>query len=328
MTSLITQITRSGRVESFHVGYGVIVDPSGQIISSYGDPHYLTYVRSSAKPLQAMGVLRSGAYRDFKFTPRELAIICSSHSGEEIHTKTVSGIFSKIGLSSEYLACGIHPPINKKSAKLLQDEGLEPGQIHNNCSGKHAGMLATCIQLGYNPEHYLNPDHPVQRYIYNIVKEYTAEESIHRGVDGCSAPVFYLPLSKIAQSFAHISVREAEECRQVFDAMTTYPALVGGQGRFDTVLMESFPGRIMSKGGAEAVSAAGLIMPNGQVYGLAVKVLDGNYRAVGQMVLKMLEEIGFLSGEVPPLLLRWWFPELKNHAKQVIGTTRTVLSDQ
>jgi len=328
MSSLITQVTRSGRVESFHVGYGVIIDPSGQIIKSYGDPHYMTYVRSSAKPLQAMAVLRSGAYRDFNYSPQDLAAICSSHSGEEVHTETVAGIFSKARLTPKYLACGIHPPIDKKSASLLQDEGTPPGQIHNNCSGKHAGMLATCVQLGFNPENYLAPDHPVQSYIYDIVKEYTSEETIHRGVDGCSAPVFYLALSKIAQAFAQISLREAEECRQVFDAMTSHPYLVGGKGRFDTLLMESFPGQILSKGGAEAVSAAGFRMPNGQVYGLAVKVLDGNYRAVGQMVLNMLKDIGFLTDPVPAELERWWQPELKNHAKRVVGTTRTMIVDQ
>jgi len=267
MSSLITQVTRSGRVESFHVGYGVISDPNGQIIRSYGDPHYETYVRSSAKPIQAMAVLRSGAFRDFELTTEDLAVICSSHSGEEIHTETVAGVFAKAGLTPELLACGIHPPINKKSAKRLLTAGIPPGQIHNNCSGKHAGMLATCAQLGFNPENYLDPDHPVQRYIYDIVKEYTAEESIHRGVDGCSAPVFYLALSKIALAFAQIGVRDAEECRQIFDAMTTSPHLVGGEGRFDTVLMQSYPGRIMSKGGAEAVSAAGFRMANGQVYG-------------------------------------------------------------
>jgi L-asparaginase II len=326
MSSLITQVDRSGRVESFHVGYGVISDPSGRTIKSYGDPHYSTYVRSSAKPIQAMAVLRSGAYEDLKLTPEDLAVICSSHSGEAIHTERVAQIFAKAGISPDLLACGIHPPIDKKSAGLLVADGLEPQQIHNNCSGKHAGMLASCVQFGYDPQNYLDPDHPVQRYIYDVVKEYTAEESIHRGVDGCSAPVFHLPLSKIARAFARISAQETKECQQVFDAMSTYPYLVGGNGRFDTVLMQSFPGRIISKGGAEAVSAAGFRMPDGQVYGLAVKVLDGNYRAIGQMVLKMLEDVGFFQGSLPVTLNKWWTPELKNHAKQVVGTTRTIIS--
>ncbi|MEA3286068.1 MAG: asparaginase [Candidatus Marinimicrobia bacterium] len=328
MSSLITQIDRSGRVESFHVGYGVITDANGQIVRSYGNPQYATYVRSSAKPIQAMAVLRSDAYRDLKLTPDELAVICSSHSGETVHLERVVQIFSKAGLSPDLLACGIHPPIDKKSAQQLVADGVEPWEIHNNCSGKHAGMLATCAQLGFDPEHYLAPDHPVQQYIYQIVKEYTSEASIHRGVDGCSAPVFYLPLSKIARAFARISVRETEECQQIFNAMTTYPHLVGGNGRFDTLLMQSFPGRIISKGGAEAVSAAGFTMPNGEVYGLAVKVLDGNYRAIGQMVLKMLDDISFLGEPLPEKLDKWWNPQLKNHANHVVGTTRTLINDQ
>ena len=307
------------------MGYGVIVDNTGQIVKSYGDPHYSTYVRSSAKPLQAMAVLRSGAYRDFGFTPEQLAVICSSHSGETVHVEQVAQIFKKAGIGPEHLACGIHPPIDKASASQLVTDGVEPQQIHNNCSGKHSGMLSTCVQLGHDPENYLDPDHPVQLYIYDILKEFTASESIQRGVDGCSAPVFNLPLSKVALGFARVSERETQECRQVFDAMTTYPYVVGGNGRFDTMLMQSFPGKIMSKGGAEAVSAAGFIMPDGQVYGLAVKVLDGNYRAIGQMVLRMLEDLGFIKEPLPEALDRWWNPQLKNHAKQIVGTMRTII---
>jgi len=327
MSSLITQIIRSDRVESFHVGYGVIVDPQGQVVRAYGDIHYPTYVRSSAKPLQGMAVIRTGAYRDLHLTPDELAVICSSHSGEKIHTETVAQIFSKAGISPELLNCGVHPPIHKPSAQVLIDKGIEPNQIHNNCSGKHAGMLASCVQLGVPTEHYLDPEHPVQKYIYKIVKGYTSEEIIHRGVDGCSAPVFYLPLNKVALAFARISVRETEECQIIFNAMTGYPHLVGGTGRFDTALMESYPARILSKGGAEAVSGAGIVMPDGQVYGLAVKVLDGNYRAIGQMVLKMLEDIGFIKDEVPEALNTWWKPEIRNHAKRIVGTTRTLISE-
>ncbi|MCF7825284.1 MAG: asparaginase [Candidatus Marinimicrobia bacterium] len=328
MKSLITQVTRSGYVESYHVGYGVIVDAKGGIVKAYGDSEYLTYVRSSAKPMQGMAVLRSGAYDNFKLTPEELAVICSSHSGQPIHIKKVLQIFSKAGIGPELLACGIHPPIHRESAQALEAAGLAPQQMHNNCSGKHVGMLATCVQLGFDPRDYLNPDHPVQQYIYDIVKEYTSSASIHRGVDGCSAPVFYLPLQKVALAFARISQQGNRECRQIFQAMNGFPHLVGGQGRFDTALMESYPERIMSKGGAEAVSAAGFMMPNGEVYGLAVKVLDGNYRAIGQMVLKMLEDIGFVKEPVAERLMTWWKPELKNHAKRIIGTTNTIIAEQ
>ncbi|MCF7823704.1 MAG: asparaginase [Candidatus Marinimicrobia bacterium] len=327
MSSLATQVIRTGKIESLHHAYGVITKPDGQLIRSYGDPHYATYARSSAKPLQAMAVLRSGAYQNFGFTPQELALICSSHSGEDIHINTAESIFTKAGISPDLLACGVHPPIDMESAAKLAAAGIQPQQIHNNCSGKHSGMLCTCVQLGYDTENYLDPDHPVQEYIYNIVKEYTGEASIHRGVDGCSAPVFYLPLSRLAMTFAKITSRPSRECEQIFNAMTTYPHLVGGNGRFDTALMEGFPGQIISKGGAEAVSAAGFIMPDGQVYGLAVKVLDGNYRAIGQMVLKMLEEVGFFQGSPPENLSKWWLPELKNHAKHIIGTTRTLLEN-
>jgi len=325
MKSLITQVTRSGHIESFHVGYGVIVDSQGKIVKPYGNTDYLTYVRSSAKPLQGMAVLRSGAYDNFQLTSSELAIICSSHSGEPVHTQAVSQIFAKAGIDPDLLACGTHPPIHRASAQALQQAGIAPQQIHNNCSGKHAGMLTTCVQMGYPLEDYLNPEHPVQRYIYDIVKEYTDSDTIHRGVDGCSAPVFHLPLQKVAMAFARISQQDTKERQQIFQAMNGNPHLVGGEGRFDTALMESYPGKMMSKGGAEAVSAAGFSMPDGQVYGLAVKVLDGNYRAIGQMVLKMLEDIGFAQEPISEKLMKWWKPELKNHAKHIIGTTKTLI---
>ena len=274
-----------------------------------------------------MAALRSGAYENFKLNPKELAIICSSHSGEKIHTETVASIFNKIGIEPGHLACGVHPPIDRISANQLIDDGLKPQQIHNNCSGKHAGMLCTCTQMDLTPENYLDPEHPVQQYIYDIVKEYTLVGDIHRRVDGCSAPVFYLPLSKLAMAFAIISSQRSDETQQIFQAMTSNPYLIGGNGRFDTLLMESFPGKIMSKGGAEAVSAAGFIMPDGQIYGLAVKVLDGNYRAIGQMVLSLLQDIGFIQGAMPDALNKWWKPELKNHAKHVVGTSCTILKD-
>ncbi|MCF7809000.1 MAG: asparaginase [Candidatus Marinimicrobia bacterium] len=323
MNAIVTQIIRSEKVESIHKATAVVTNARGEIIQSFGDPELQTYVRSSAKPLQAMAVIRSGAFKKFGLTEKELAAICSSHSGEAIHTDTVHSIFNKAGLSEDLLSCGVHPPIDKISAHRLQQDGEEPQQIHNNCSGKHAGMLCTCAQWGENTENYLDPEHPSQTFIHDIVCEYTGETSIHRGIDGCSAPVFYLSLSKLARSFAAITEQETDERKLVFRSMTSNPYLVGGNQRFDTALMESFPGRIMSKGGAEAVSAAGFILPDGQVYGLAIKVMDGNYRVIGQMVLSILKEMGFIDGPMPEKLSHWWTPAMKNHAQVVVGTMKT-----
>lgn len=323
MNAVVTQIIRSEKVESRHKATAVVTDARGKIIQAYGNAELETYVRSSAKPLQAMAVLRSGAYDNFGLTEKELAVICSSHSGEPIHTETVQSLFSKAALSEDMLSCGIHPPIHKESAKQLQLDGEEPRQIHNNCSGKHAGMLCNCVQQGESTENYLDPEHPIQEFIHDIVSEYTGKVTIHRGVDGCSAPVFYLPLSRLAKSFATIAEQVTDERKLIFKAMTSYPYLVGGNQRFDTALMESFPAQIISKGGAEAVSAAGFIMPNGKVYGLAIKVLDGNYRVIGQMVLSILKEMGFIEGDMPEKLSHWWTPAMKNHAQIVVGTMKT-----
>lgn len=325
MSSILTQIIRSNKVESLHRGQAVVSDAAGNVIRSYGDPDYETYVRSSAKPLQAMAVIRSGAYESYGLNERELAVICSSHSGEPVHTETVKSIFEKAGLTEAMLSCGTHPPIDKKSAEDLHLAGKDPGQIHNNCSGKHSGMLCTCKQRGESMGNYLNPEHPAQVFIHDIVSEYTGEAEIHRGVDGCSAPVFYLPLSSLAKSFAQITSQDTDERKLVFRAMSTNPYLVGGNQRFDTMLMEGFPGQIMSKGGAEAVSAAGFMMPDGKVYGLAVKVVDGNYRVIGQMVLSILQDMGFFGQDVPDGLEHWWTPQMKNHAGIVVGTMKTII---
>jgi L-asparaginase II len=323
MNNIVTQIIRSDKIESVHSAVAVVTNARGEIIQAFGDGNLQTYVRSSAKPLQAMAVIRSGAYKTFGLTDKELAVICSSHSGEPVHTETVKSIFKKAGLTEEMLACGSHAPIDKASAQALQIKGEEFGQIHNNCSGKHVGMLCSCVHLGETTSGYLDPKHPVQTLIHDIIIEYTGEKNIHRGIDGCSAPVFYLPLSKLATSFSIIAEQEIEEQQLIYRSMTSYPYLVGGRQRFDTVLMESFPGTIISKGGAEAVSAAGFILPDGQVYGLAIKVLDGNYRVIGQMVLSILKELGFINGPVPEQLEHWWTPSMKNHAQIVIGTMRT-----
>ena len=320
MNELAAYVVRSDRVESLHVGYGAVVDSQGTLLQSYGEPHYKTYVRSSAKPFQALAVIRSGALEKFDFTLEELAVMCASHSGEPQHVTVVSRILEKLDLPPEALQCGAHPPLHKESAEALLAAGEQPQAIHNNCSGKHAGMLAVARSLNAPVERYLELDSPVQQLIYEILQEYTGETEIHRGIDGCSAPVFYLPLSRMARAYALLGAQAREETRLIFEAMSTYPQLVAGTGRFDTVLMVSLKGKLVGKGGAEGFFGAAWQDPDGQGRGLALKVLDGAHRAVGVMALTALQDVGVLPAELSPELASFRQPLLKNHAGKEVGT--------
>jgi len=326
VTFLVTSVTRSGRVESIHRGVAVAVAPNGEELVRYGDADRATFVRSSAKPFQGMAILRSGAYERFQFSDREMAVMCASHNAEKIHVETVRGILEKIGLSEDDFACGAHPPIDKNSARELLRRDHEPTQIHNNCSGKHSGMLATALALGASPKHYLDQTHPVQQLIHSIVCEYTDETDIFRGVDGCSAPVFWLPLKKLALAFARLASQETEEQCIIFRVMNGNPYLVAGKKRLDTQFMEQFPGALVSKGGGEAVYGAALAGVR-RPAGIAVKVLDGNARALGPMILRVLEDLGALEDGQKEALAWFWKPELKNVIGKIIGSYQLSVED-
>lgn len=326
MSNLVTRVTRSDLVESFHVGFAVVMASDGTILETIGADNYPTYIRSSAKPFQAMAVLRSGAAEKFEFSDEELAVVCASHNAEDVHIKTVQGILDKIGCGEEHLDCGTHPPIDKASADELVRSGQEPTPIFNNCSGKHSGMLAVARALDVNTDNYLDQQHPVQLLIYDIVKEYTGEDEIHRGLDGCSAPVFYLNVQKLALAFARLAEQDDEHKRRIFKAMTQNPYLVAGRKRFDTEVMTQFPGTLISKGGGEAVLGMGF-QDGDQTFGIAVKVLDGNHRAVGPMALKVLDHLGLMDEEKFKNLNWFWHPELKNAASRIYGSYVTEIED-
>jgi len=322
LSSLITKVMRSGHVESFHVGFGIVCEPDGKIIQHFGEETYPTYVRSSAKPLQAAAVIRSGAADHFKLTDAELAVICSSHNAEPVHVQSIRSILDKIEVDESAFDCGAHPPIDRESAAGLIRQGTEPTAVHNNCSGKHSGMLAVAQHLGAGPADYINPEHPAQKLIHDIVCEYTDEEQVFRGLDGCSAPVFFLPIQKLALAFARIAQQDTEEKKRIFRVMNENPYLVAGRKRFDTDLMTQFPDILISKGGGEAILGLG-INTGDRVLGIALKVLDGNHRGVGPMALKILDECGLMDDDKFEKLNWFWHPKLKNPAERVYGSYQT-----
>ena len=252
----------------------------------------------------------------YDFTDKEIAVCCASHSGEEIHVETVKSILKKTGIDSSALKCGIHTPLGREVKNKLRKSGTEPSVLQNNCSGKHSAMLAIAKAMDEELDNYLNPDHPVQQRILNVIKELTGEEDVTVGVDGCSAPVFYLTLKNMATLYHKIAAAEnGTHLERIWNIMTSNPVLIGGTGRFDTLMMKAGNGKLLSKMGAEGIQCMAFHSEDGPI-SLALKVHDGSRRAVVPAVLHILDKLG-LTPNVD--LERLKFPILINHMGIEIG---------
>ncbi len=331
------ELTRGGIVESIHHGAVAVADPSGALYAWWGDAQAVTFLRSSAKPFQALPILESGAADHYQLSLEQIAVICSSHSGTDEHVRTVSSIQERVGFSEADLQCGIHPPLHRETASRLQEQGLEPTPNHHNCSGKHTGMLMLASFLGESLEDYLDPQHPVQVRILQTFAEMCGldPEAVVVGIDGCSAPVFAVPLVAAATAFARLmdpsglTNERSEACRGVVTAMTSHPYMVTGPDRFDTRLMEVTAGRVLAKGGAEAYQGlgirAGVIRSDAPALGVAIKIADGDRadRARPVVALSVLEDLGVLSDEERKALAEFGPRELTNYRDLTVGQLRT-----
>lgn len=329
MAIKLVDVYRGSIVECEHWGDIAVVDTGGKLVAWAGDPGHVTYMRSSAKPIQALALVESGAYDELKLTPRELAIACASHSGQPEHVDAVRSLLAKAGVEETALQCGIHPPGHQPSAIALYAAGQEPTAVHNNCSGKHAGMLALAKFLGYDLDTYLNPDHPLQERLLQVVSSLSGEpqEGITRGTDGCGVPVFGLRLRGMATAFARLADPSAlsplrrESLQKIAAAMQAHPLLIGGSGRFDTRLLEAGGNRLVLKGGAEAVHCLGHVQRG---FGLAVKIRDGRSRAIPPVVLRVLDQLGALEDDLREALADDIRPLNTNHRGEDIGQLQAV----
>jgi len=323
----LVAITRADLDESMHFGAVVLADADGKVLASAGSPEIVTYMRSTAKPLQALPLLESGAADHFRLTPSEVAIAIGSHGGEPRHVETVKGILSKIGLSEEFLMCGAHAPYHRPSARALEAENRRPSVLHNNCSGMHAGMLALAKFRGEPPEGYFRPEHAVQREILEAVSSMTgvAADAIHLAIDGCSAPTFGVPLVNAAASFARLmeperfpSARRYAAHRAV-EAMTGHPEMVAGEGRLDTALMAGSRVKLIAKAGAEGYYGIGFEKA-GHGYGIVFKVSDGEGdRARTAMVLRALGDLEVVDPARLEEIAAVHLPPIKNRRGTVVG---------
>jgi L-asparaginase II len=328
----LVEVKRGSITESRHRGHIVAVEPDGNIVASLGAPHNVTFLRSSAKPFQALPLLLTGAADHFGFTDREVALACASHNGEPIHTEVVASMLKKIGLGPKALKCGVHEPYSAEAAADLRARGEEPNVLHNNCSGKHAGMLAVALHLGAPIESYDSPASPVQKAIADVLAKFTeiAVTDMAVGVDGCGAPIFGITMKAMALAYAKLVAPPAsfdqktrDACERVVHVMTTYPELIGGTSdRLDTEMMRATRGRVVSKVGADGVYTAGIIpckeWPKG--LGLALKIEDGDdKRARPPVAIESLRQLGVLRDESLEAVARYAFFPVTNRRGDVVG---------
>ncbi|HEX6126925.1 MAG TPA: asparaginase [Pyrinomonadaceae bacterium] len=332
---ILANVIRGQTVESIHRGHLIALDGNGEKVLSLGSPETVTFFRSACKPFQAVPFITSGACDAFGYSEEEVALACASHSGEARHVRVVQLMLDRAGLTEAHLRCGTHLPFNEKEAERMQRAGEHPTQLHNNCSGKHAAMLAFAKHIGAELGDYDSVDNPVQQTILETMSLFAEMPStmIEIGIDGCAAPNFALPLLAMAKSFvnlisppARFDSDLASACRRIVAAMTNFPELIGGVERLDTLLMQAAPGRIISKVGADGVWLCAVLpcekWPNGLA--IALKVEDGDDRRARPVVaVELLKQFGLLAPddiqEISPM-------PLKNRRGEIVGRVESVVT--
>jgi L-asparaginase II len=321
--------TRGGITESFHRGVVCVVDSNGRVIHSVGDIKQVCYPRSALKFFQHIPLITSGAFDHFGFTLKELALMCGSHNGEHMHTETAGGILAKIGMGEEHLGCGAQTPTHKKDYVALIRDGKEPTAIHNNCSGKHSGFLAWCKFHGVSTHDYLSANHPLHREIKRIAALFHEmhENDLVTGVDGCSAPIFAMPVYNQAIAYKNLLNPEAfgdekisRACELIRTAIASHPEMVAGSKRYCTDLMSVTQGKILGKTGADGVYS--LAIPSSG-YGICIKIDDGKMGPQYNVAQQVLEQLGLLNEEEKLALHPYLLNENRNFAGNVTGETLT-----
>lgn len=332
MDPIRVTVTRGDLVESVHLVDAVVVDGAGKVLAAAGRPESVTYWRSSAKPFQALPLVRRLVDSSLELAEEEVAVMCASHSGEDAHVQQVEGLLERFGLDESYLRCGAHPPLHEPSAQSLWRAGQAPRPIHSNCSGKHSGMLVHAKLMGAELSTYLDPDHPVQQAILEVVAAFSGHpaDQIGLSVDGCGAPVFALPLTAMATAYARLAAPEdyfdeqtAQAARTVVSSMQRQPFFVAGSGRLCNALMEALAPSVVAKGGAEGVYCVGLPAKG---WGVALKVRDGAARGTGPSIIEIIAALGLLHSPAEEALAGHRYPVVRNVAGLTVGQVKAELS--
>jgi L-asparaginase II len=329
----IAETTRGGRVESIHHGVIAVADTEGNLRAVVGDPDHVVFYRSSAKPFQAVPLVESGGADAFGFTAAELALCCASHVATERHQAAVAAMLRKIGLDETSLRCGAPLPSDRDAAARVLTGATPKSQLQCDCSGKHTGMLATCLHLGETLDDYRDPHHPLQQRILGIISEVlrTPKDEIPLGIDGCSLPTFGGSMRSFAVSYAALAAPErvpsgagrehADALNRLRSAMMAHPENVSGEGRDTTDLVAVAGGRIVAKGGAEGLFCFGL--PEHGV-GVAIRVLDGSFRAHASVAAAVLDQLDLVPSSVIEEFLRRHPAAISNHNGIEVGEIQSV----
>lgn len=316
---ILCKVSRGDFIESIHVAYAVVVDENGKLVFASGDPNYVTCARSALKPFQAAATVKSGATEAAGFNEEELALMCASHNGEEVHVNTAKSMLGKLELTVEAYECGIHSPYHEGTRNALLAQGKEWTSLHNNCSGKHAGMLCLAKHLGCDIARYTKREYPTQEHIFNYLQSMTGLKHIPYSIDGCSAPTPFLSLTTMAGLFQKLAAGNDPTLDKLYTAMTNNPYLIAGEKRFDTAFNEVMSGRAVTKVGGEAIRGVGIRTDKGETWGMALKVLDGTQRAAPVAALAVLNHLNLLTKEEQDPLSDFAVQKLFNHRMIHIG---------
>ena len=302
MSQIIVEVSRGSIIENIIRGNIVVIGADRSIIARLGDPDYYTYMRSTAKPIQASAAVECGAIDHFGITEAELAIMCGSHIGDEYHLSTIESILEKIDLKENDLTLGADLSFSMALREKRLAENIAPRKAYNNCSGKHTCMLTICRYMGWDHHNYQKISHPVQRLIYATIAQYAQmdAEEITIGVDGCGVPVFAMPLSKMAVAYHNLACpialpgKKQSSAKRIVAAMTAYPQMIAGYSHFCTELMTVTKGRIIGKLGADGVYCAAV--PS-QGIAIALKIEDGNGKMLPVAMMEVFRQLDLLDTE-------------------------------
>jgi L-asparaginase II len=315
------EAVRGGIVESIHSVHVAVAHADKGLIASAGNPAHLSFVRSSIKMFQVLPFVEAGGVERFQFSGEELALCTASHGGEPFHVAAARSILAKAGVTEAVLACGPHLPLHEQTATAMACANETPGRIHNNCSGKHSGMLAHCVQQQWVIDGYHRASHPMQQRVVSTLAHWMRVDAgeIEHGVDGCGLPTFVLPLDAVALGCAKFAAAVANNepaPAKIFNAMVAHPEFVAGTDRLDSDLMRVTGTRLFAKVGAEGFYTAAI--PSMRI-GLALKVEDGSKRAAEPALTAVLKAINAIDAAEFDRLSKYSAPELLNTRNEVVG---------
>ena len=315
---IFATVFRGSTIESFHRGAFAVVDAHKHLVLHSGDVDAPVFPRSAIKAFQCLPLIESGAANHFNLSDEEIALCCSSHNGETEHVRVARSILQKCGQDESIYECGAHMPGSKNATFELVRQGKSPGQIHNYCSGKHAGMIALASYLGISQKDYVTPNHPVQKMVAQTLADYCEINiaAAPMGIDGCSVPTWALPLQNTALGFAKLCDEKNHSAARILNSVRANPFMVAGTDCFDTNIMTAVP-RLFLKFGAEGLFCG--CIPHAGL-GYALKCDDGSKRGAEVAVAKMLSELNVWTEEEKRTLLKFAKEPISNWRKISVGT--------